>query len=77
MHIIEGENIELPVSLPTDPKNPQQGPSKNQVNRSNLSCIRYNNHYAIENLYDKIKIVPSAKGLYHILKLESLGAGNY
>lgn len=67
IHIIEGENIELPINF--DDSKPLA------VYEASLLMSR--DQQILENLFTRIQIVKAASGMYHLLKIQDLEVGDY
>ena len=67
IHIIEGENIEIPVNY--DDSKPLQ--------RHQASLRMTREGTILKNMFDRIKLTKAQCGLYHLLHLEGLEVGEY
>jgi hypothetical protein len=66
LHIIEGDTIDLPVSLQSD-----------KLERNLASFIRRVDDKIVESLFERVKLLPAPGKLYHLVRLEALEQGEY
>ena len=67
MHIIEGETIQIPVNITKGHK----------IERHEASLKMSREGMVLKNLFERIKIDTVLSGMYHLLNLEGLEAGDY
>ena len=67
IHIIEGENIELPINF--DDSKP--------LAAHEASLLMRRDGHILENLFTRIQIVKAESGMYHLLKIQDLEVGDY
>lgn len=67
IHIIEGENIEIPINF--DDSKP--------LGVYEASLLMSRDKQILENLFTRIQIVKAESGMYHLLKIQDLEVGDY
>jgi hypothetical protein len=67
IHIIQGENVEIPVNFDDSKELQRYQASLKMAKEGNI----------LKNFFDRIKLVKAACGMYHVLNLVGLEVGEY